>query len=153
MSPPIKLAVGLALLQACHAIPVITSWMKYAQEQAAIMDASAVESGVSEDPSMHWFTQKLDHYDRQVTKSWQQRSFQNDTFFDGTGPVFICVGGEGPAMDASVLVASVHCNDMVRAAAMTLFFLLLLLLLFYFFWGGAFALLFVTMKRSDRDES
>jgi hypothetical protein len=71
---------------------------------------------VEQDPSMHWFTQRLDHFDRQVTKTWQQRSFQNDTFFDGTGPVFLCVGGEGPPLDASVLIASVHCNDMVELA-------------------------------------
>ena len=45
-------------------------------------------------------------YNFQVQATWQQRSFQNATFFDGTGPVFICVGGEGPAMDASVLVSS-----------------------------------------------
>ena len=32
---------------------------------------------------MHWFTSRLDHFDRQVTATWQQRSFQNDTFFDG----------------------------------------------------------------------
>lgn len=71
---------------------------------------------IDQDPSMHWFTQSLDHFDRQVTKKWQQRSFQNDTFFDGTGPVFLCVGGEGPPLDASVLIASVHCNDMVELA-------------------------------------
>lgn len=65
---------------------------------------------------MHWFTQKLDHFDRQERSTWQQRSFQNDTFFNGTGPVFLCVGGEGPALDESVLVASVHCNDMVELA-------------------------------------
>ena len=28
----------------------------------------------------------------------------------------MCVGGEGPALDASVLVASPHCNDMVELA-------------------------------------
>ncbi len=65
---------------------------------------------------MHWFTQRLDHFDRQNGATWQQRSFQNASFFDGTGPVFLCVGGEGPPLDASVLVASVHCNDMVELA-------------------------------------
>jgi len=68
------------------------------------------------DDSVVFFTQRLDHFDRQIQDTWQQRSFQNDTFFDGTGPVFLCVGGEGPPLDPSVLISSVHCNDMVELA-------------------------------------
>lgn len=60
--------------------------------------------------------QKLDHFDRTNPKTFEQRYFLNDTWFDGSGPVFLCVGGEGPALDASVLVSSVHCNDMVELA-------------------------------------
>jgi len=45
---------------------------------------------------------------------WQQAYFVNSTFFDGTGPVFLCVGGEGPALDGSAVVSSVHCNDAVE---------------------------------------
>jgi len=89
---------------------------RYAQELVTQLDnaeaaalAQASKSKQDEAPSMHWFTSRLDHYDRTTPPSyWQQRSFQNDTFFNGTGPVFLCVGGEGPPMDASVLIASVR---------------------------------------------
>lgn len=109
-----KLAVLLAALPAAvNALPAISNWHKYALEHAAEEEAT---KGKEVDPSEVRFTQRLDHFDRQVTKTWQQRSFQNDTFFNGSGPVFICVGGEGPALDASVLKASVHCNDMVELA-------------------------------------
>ena len=40
----------------------------------------------------------------------------NDTFFvpGSNAPVFLCVGGEGPPLDGSVVVASVHCNVAVE---------------------------------------
>ena len=71
-----------------------------------------------------FFTQRLDHFDRNLPTTFEQRYFLNDTMFvemsaSGSGvapPVFLCVGGEGPPMDSSVLVASDHCNDMVELA-------------------------------------
>ena len=40
----------------------------------------------------------------------------NDTFWvpGSDAPVFLCVGGEGPPLDGSVLVSSPHCNDAVE---------------------------------------
>eukprot|EP00613_Pedinella_sp_CCMP2098_P034599 CAMPEP_0171724882 /NCGR_PEP_ID=MMETSP0991-20121206/24643_1 /TAXON_ID=483369 /ORGANISM="non described non described, Strain CCMP2098" /LENGTH=504 /DNA_ID=CAMNT_0012317875 /DNA_START=26 /DNA_END=1540 /DNA_ORIENTATION=+ len=102
---------ALAIFQV-YALPVISSWSKYSQQLAEEKPAPRA----NDDPSMIWFTSKLDHYDRQISANWQQRSFQNSTFFNGSGPVFLCVGGEGPALDASVLISSVHCNDMVELA-------------------------------------
>lgn len=66
-----------------------------------------------------FFTQTLDHFNRQDGRTFQQRYFVNDTFWtgaDSNAPVFMCVGGEGPPLDASVLISSVHCNDMVELA-------------------------------------
>ncbi|KAJ1461761.1 peptidase S28 [Pelagophyceae sp. CCMP2097] len=63
-----------------------------------------------------FFTQILDHFDRADGETFQQRYFVNDTFFNGSGPVFLCVGGEGPALDASVLYRSVHCSDATELA-------------------------------------
>jgi hypothetical protein len=64
------------------------------------------------------FEQSLDHFDRQNHVTFKQRYFLNDTFWSGSAsaPVFLCVGGEGPPLDWSVLVSSVHCNDMVELA-------------------------------------
>jgi serine protease 16 len=72
------------------------------------------------DPSnvTRWFkSQLLDHFDAQVTSVWSQRYFVNESFFDGKGPVFLCVGGEGPWFDPDVVITgSVHCADMILLA-------------------------------------
>nr|XP_033815340.1 putative serine protease K12H4.7 isoform X1 [Geotrypetes seraphini] len=47
----------------------------------------------------HWFDQKLDHFNGAESRAWKQRFFINDTFYDG-GPVFLMIGGEGPANPA-----------------------------------------------------
>jgi len=46
-----------------------------------------------------WFTQHLDHYDPQNSKTWQQRYFVNESYWTNKekGPVFLMLGGEGPA--------------------------------------------------------
>lgn len=46
-----------------------------------------------------WFkTQKLDHFSDSDKRMWQQRYFVNDTLWDRQkGPVFLMLGGEGPA--------------------------------------------------------
>lgn len=44
-----------------------------------------------------YFTQKLDHFNRDLNTTFQQRYFINDTYWKNAenSPVFICVGGEG----------------------------------------------------------
>ena len=47
-----------------------------------------------------WFKeQKLDHFSDSDKRTWSQRYFINDTLWDrsGGGPVFLMLGGEGPA--------------------------------------------------------
>ena len=46
-----------------------------------------------------------------------QAYYVNDTFWEGPAsgaPVFLCVGGEGPPFDSSVVRSSVHCNNAVE---------------------------------------
>ncbi|EFA84445.1 hypothetical protein PPL_02477 [Heterostelium album PN500] len=50
-----------------------------------------------------WFTQELDHFDQQNTKTFQQRYLINDQYWDGKGPVFIMINGEGPMTIGTVL--------------------------------------------------
>ena len=58
-------------------------------------------------PDARWVEQRLDHFDFTETRKWSQRYFVNDTFYDaarGSDPVvFLCVGGEGPAFQPSVV--------------------------------------------------
>ena len=71
-----------------------------------------------------YLTQRLDHFNRNFQDTFQQRYFLNDTLYmeavNGSSsvspPVFFCIGGEGPPIDASILVSSEHCNDMVELA-------------------------------------
>lgn len=66
-------------------------------------------------PQPLWFrTQKLDHFSDSDTRTWQQRYFVNDTLWDEqTGPVFLMLGGEGPA-DPAWLATD---TDIMRNAA------------------------------------
>ncbi|XP_034557451.1 thymus-specific serine protease [Notolabrus celidotus] len=47
-----------------------------------------------------WFIQKLDHYNGADSREWKQRFFVNDSFYMPGGPVFLMIGGEGPANPA-----------------------------------------------------
>jgi serine protease 16 len=65
-------------------------------------------------PPPHFFTSKQDNFDDSNEKTWQQAYYVNDQYFDGSGPVFLCVGGEGPALDGTAVTGSVHCNVAVE---------------------------------------
>jgi len=73
---------------------------------------------VEDDPLTFYYTQQnLDHFDAQNNRTWTQRFFVNASFWDGTGPIFLCVGGEGPPLESDVVVTGdVHCADMVNLA-------------------------------------
>ncbi|XP_039985788.1 thymus-specific serine protease [Xiphias gladius] len=47
-----------------------------------------------------WFTQKLDHFSGADQRKWKQRYFVNEAFYKPEGPVFLMIGGEGPANPA-----------------------------------------------------
>eukprot|EP00961_Rhodomonas_salina_P002864 39158-Rhodomonas_salina.3 len=47
----------------------------------------------------------------------KQRYFVNASFYEPGGPVFLCVGGEGPALSPQVVVTGeLHCALMVKLA-------------------------------------
>eukprot|EP01127_Copromyxa_protea_P001793 TRINITY_DN11708_c0_g1_i1.p1 TRINITY_DN11708_c0_g1~~TRINITY_DN11708_c0_g1_i1.p1 ORF type:complete len:477 (-),score=110.62 TRINITY_DN11708_c0_g1_i1:102-1532(-) len=49
-----------------------------------------------------WITQPLDHFDASNTKTWSQKFLVNSQYWDGKGPIFILLGGEGPVANSSV---------------------------------------------------
>lgn len=67
-------------------------------------------------PAPQFFTQAQDHFDPSNDRSWHQAYYVNDTFWTpgSDAPIFLCVGGEGPALDGSAVVSSVHCNVAVE---------------------------------------
>ena len=62
-----------------------------------------------------WFgEQKLDHFSDSDTRTWRQRYFVNASFWDKeNGPVFLMLGGEGPASPAWLATNT----DIMRNAA------------------------------------
>ena len=51
-----------------------------------------------DEPKEQWLKQKLDHFDDGDTRTWQQRYWVNDTFWDRQkGPVFLMIEGEAEA--------------------------------------------------------
>ncbi|CAH1395060.1 unnamed protein product [Nezara viridula] len=50
-------------------------------------------------PEEQWFDQKIDHFRPTDLRTWKQRYFVNDTFFNGSSssPIFLMIGGEGEA--------------------------------------------------------
>ncbi len=67
-------------------------------------------------PPARYFTQQLDHFDASASRTWQQAYYVNDTYWvpGSDAPVYLCVGGEGPALDGSAVRSSVHCNVAVE---------------------------------------
>ncbi|XP_003968827.2 thymus-specific serine protease [Takifugu rubripes] len=46
-----------------------------------------------------WFSQRLDHFSAD-SREWKQRYFLSQAFYKPDGPVFLMIGGEGPANPA-----------------------------------------------------
>ena len=103
-----KLLAAL-LCGAAHALP-------QGGIRQALRDAT-LRRKTHKDSAERYFTQRLDHYDASLKNaSFQQRYFVNSTWYKTGGPVLLCVGGEGPALDASVVSRSVHCSDATELA-------------------------------------
>ncbi|CAE8614155.1 unnamed protein product [Polarella glacialis] len=63
-----------------------------------------------------YIEQLQDHFDVSNQNRWRQAYYINDTFWTpgSDAPIFLCVGGEGPAIDGSAISSSVHCNNAVE---------------------------------------
>eukprot|EP01132_Coremiostelium_polycephalum_P007631 gene7631-9388_t len=56
-------------------------------------DASLLRGSAT---TYQYFTQRVDHFNQFNTQTFQQRYLINDAYWDGTGPVFFMLNGEGP---------------------------------------------------------
>uniref|UniRef100_A0A8C1UTZ9 Serine protease 16 n=2 Tax=Cyprinus carpio TaxID=7962 RepID=A0A8C1UTZ9_CYPCA len=96
-----KMALGCTRLQQDSAALVIVLVCVLCAPCAALYrrshrDGAPLESAAEE----QWFIQRLDHFSGADTRVWKQRYFVNDTFYRPGGPVFLMIGGEGPANPA-----------------------------------------------------
>lgn len=44
-----------------------------------------------------YYDQRLDNFNKTLTITWKQRYWINEKFFNGTGPIFLMIGGENDA--------------------------------------------------------
>jgi serine protease 16 len=119
-APIVALSLVLVLLVTCGSQQVEAAPRRqrsmydalglYQQKQSQL----AVEDPVY--PAPRYFSQDQDHFDGTNVNTWLQAYYVNDTFWTpgSDAPVFLCVGGEGPPLDGSVVVSSLHCNDAVE---------------------------------------
>ncbi|KAI6243375.1 Peptidase S28 family-containing protein [Aphelenchoides fujianensis] len=90
---PLVVALLVALLvadAAVHASPRSRFRRLHRVEDTGLDELS------NDDVTEGTFTQKLCHFNSQVTDTWAQRFWQNDQFFKDGGPQFLNIGGEGP---------------------------------------------------------
>lgn len=112
-------------------IPDILERIKREQQDVELtLDAIGGAPSKEADVAISHFDQRLDHFSRDEDNgrllvphaTFKQRYFYTDRYVrdDNGGKstvAFLCVGGEGPPLDASVLVNSVHCTgDMIGLA-------------------------------------
>jgi serine protease 16 len=70
----------------------------------AVLLIAAVAATVAS-PSARYLVQRQDHFDGSNSNTWLQAYYVNDSqWTPGTrAPVFLCIGGEGPPLDGSVV--------------------------------------------------
>eukprot|EP00755_Sulcionema_specki_P021798 Sspe_Gene.74964::Locus_46842_Transcript_1_1_Confidence_1.000_Length_1086::g.74964::m.74964 len=106
---------GLALLLLVSAVGAAASTARrlWEMQQWERGLQRTVSAGVA---SPRFFEQYQDHFDGTNANTWQQAYYVNDTYWTpgSAAPVFLCVGGEGPPLDGSVVSNSVHCNNAVE---------------------------------------
>jgi hypothetical protein len=90
--------------------------LKTPSEVIVILFGFVLVSTAAIAPSARYVQQRQDHFDGGNPNTWQQAYYVNDSqWIPGSyAPVFLCIGGEGPPLDGSVVTASVHCNDAVE---------------------------------------
>lgn len=75
---------------------VCTSW-GLRLRRTGLLSPPPLPKGVSP-PKAQWYEQRLDHFNEEDKRMWKQRYFVNDTHWNRkSGPVFLMIGGEGPA--------------------------------------------------------
>jgi pimeloyl-ACP methyl ester carboxylesterase len=78
---------------AAHTVGLHRSLLRSGHDLEALVGSAA--------PTEAWFAQTLDHISHQEAPvHWQQRYQYNETWHTAGGPVFLLLGGEGPASPA-----------------------------------------------------
>jgi hypothetical protein len=89
--------------------------------QHVVNDSDDMTETEANDVQELYFTQRLDHYDPSNTNTYRQRYYYTSRYTMPNAEntvTLLCVGGEGPGFETSVLVDSAHCSgDMLQVAS------------------------------------
>lgn len=112
----IVLFVVLGLALRASSLPIVHQGVVYNSDGSAtaIEDSSSLAAAAGKSETIE---QIVDHLNSGLNETFTQRYFVNETQWDkaSDAPVLLCVGGEGPPLDASVLGETcVHCTEMVH---------------------------------------
>uniref|UniRef100_A0A914WLA3 C-type lectin domain-containing protein n=1 Tax=Plectus sambesii TaxID=2011161 RepID=A0A914WLA3_9BILA len=61
-----------------------------------------------------YYTQKLDHFDNTTQRTFQQRYWYNPAYLKSGGPIFLMLGGEGPASSSWITTDSLYFDTMAK---------------------------------------
>ena len=76
-------------------LPLHTTPTLVRQREESQLARAGVTVRLPADPApAQWFTQRLDHFDRSDSRTWQQRYYVNESLWNGTGPVMFLFGHE-----------------------------------------------------------
>jgi serine protease 16 len=93
------------------AIPSRPYGQSWRRAEVVTTTSQRIQTGLT-----RWLTTRLDHFSADP-RTFQQRYFVNATVHKLGGPVFMCVGGEGPPLEEDVVVSGgLHCALMVDLA-------------------------------------
>eukprot|EP00659_Diplonema_papillatum_P022028 gene22028-33788_t len=110
-----RLALVACVAAVAQAAPSPFQVQRYERELFA--SQRAAKGGLKAGPPAEYVDQYQDHFDGSNENSWKQAFYTNATFWKGPAskaPIFLCVGGEGPAIDGTAVTGSVHCNVAVE---------------------------------------
>nr|XP_018667737.1 putative serine protease K12H4.7 [Ciona intestinalis] len=81
--------------------------------------AHKFESSKQDSANDRWIEQRLNNFDSANVHTWKQRYFANNQFSTPNGPVFLSIGGEGPA--GSIWMTKGHWVTMAKQTGAMLF--------------------------------
>lgn len=104
-----QLSIAVLCLAACLSCTAAWKWSPhvdlhrhseiFSEMYRAEHDVQEVAGG----PVILNFTQRLNHFDEQDQTTWTQRYAINPQYWNGTGPIFFMINGEGPMDIVSVI--------------------------------------------------
>jgi len=94
------LLLALVLLEVNARLPHHLRWNRLRRYKD--LEREKVQANAKNAVKEAYYTQKLCHFNPNVTGTWQQRYFQNDEYYKDGGPQFLYIGGEGEESSSSI---------------------------------------------------